>query len=359
MKAAIWGAGNIAQTHAEMLRAAGVALGAVVDVSADRAREFAQTWNVPVWGDDPSVLFAPDITSVHVCTPPNLHYKMVRSLLEAGKHVLCEKPLCFEDSEARTLAELARDRKLICAVNLNVRYHMACQKARAVVAAPDFGCVRLIHGSYLQEYHSFPAQEGWRYNEQLAGKMRAVTEIGTHWVDLAQFISGKKIEAVSAQFGCFQPDRYAENGMMHAQNATGRNLVRVNSEDSALVHLRFADGAIGSMVLSEVSQGRVNRLSLEVTGESRNLWWNSEENNLLCTATKGAGVQHEIFAFGGGFADTFRALTAGYYADLAAQNYTPHPAYPTLADGANLVFACNAIYESAQRNAAWVTIPTL
>lgn len=359
MKAAIWGAGNIAQTHAEMLHAAGVLLEAVVDVSADRAREFAQTWNVPVWGDDPSVLFAPDITSVHVCTPPNLHYEMVRSLLEAGKHVLCEKPLCFDNNEARALAKLARERQLTCAINLNVRYHTACQKARAVVAAPDFGRVRLIHGSYLQEYHSFPAQEGWRYNEQLAGKMRAVTEIGTHWVDLAQFISGKKIEAVSAQFGCFQPDRYAENGMMYAQNNASRQPVQVNSEDSALVHLRFEDGAIGSMVLSEVSQGRVNRLSLEVTGENRNLWWNSEENNLLCTATKGSGVHSEIFAFGGGFADTFRLLTAGYYTDLAAGNYTARPAYPTLDDGANLVFACNAIYESAQSNAAWAVIPTL
>ncbi|MEG1631280.1 MAG: Gfo/Idh/MocA family oxidoreductase [Hydrogenoanaerobacterium sp.] len=359
MKAAIWGAGNIAQTHAEMLRSTGVPLEAIIDVNEEKAHEFAEKWNVPIWSSDPSVLFSHEITSVHVCTPPNLHYKMVRELLEAGKNVLCEKPLCFDSHEARELAKLATQRKLICAINLNVRYHLACQKAHTIVSSPEFGHVRLIHGNYLQEYHAFPAPEGWRYNEQLAGKMRAVTEIGTHWIDIAQFISGKKIKSVSALFACFQPTRYSENGLMYAKDGENRKQVNVNSEDSALVHIRFDDGVIGSMVLSEVSQGRVNCLNLEITGENENLWWNSEENNLLCTATKGCGVNNEIFAFGNGFADTFRALMSGYYADIASGKYMEHPAFPTLTDGADLVCICNAIYKSAQNNAEWVDIASI
>lgn len=357
MKAAVIGAGNIAQTHGEALRMAGIPIAAVVDVQEEQARSFAEKWNVPVYGTDPSLLYAQEIDCVHVCTPPNLHFEMVRSLLEAGKHVLCEKPLCFDTEEAKILQNLAAEKKLSCAINLNVRFHMACQKARKIISDPSFGRVLLVHGSYLQEYHAFPAPTGWRYDERLAGKMRAVTEIGTHWMDIAQYLSGKKVKELSAQFGCFHPVRYEEGGMMYAENPDGtRREMRVNSEDAAVIQMRLEDGALGSVVLSEVSPGHSNRLSLEITGENRNLWWNSEENNLLCTAVKGGGVNQEIFAFGNGFADTFRALVQEFYAEIASGVYQARPVYPTFEDGANIVSLCNAIYESASQNAAWVQV---
>ena len=360
MKAAVIGTGGIAQTHAEALRMAGISIAAAVDVNADAARTYAEKWGVPVWGTDPALLYSPEIDCVHVCTPPNLHFELVRSLLEAGKHVLCEKPLCFDTQEAAALNRLAREKRIACAINLNVRFHIACQKAKQIISDPSFGRILLVHGSYLQEYHAFPAPDGWRYDEALAGKMRAVTEIGTHWMDIAQYLSGKRVTEVSAQFGCFHPIRYEKDGMMYAGNPDeSRRAKEVHSEDAALIQFRMEDGAIGSVVLSEVSPGHNNRLSLEITGENRNLWWNSEENNLLCTGVKGGGVNQEIFAFGNGFADTFRALVQQFYADIRSGAYTERPVYPTFEDGANIVAVCNAIYESATHNSVWTSTESI
>jgi len=357
MKAGIWGAGFIAHTHAEALKGEGVTLGAVVDVDLKCAAELAGRWGAEAYSTDSDILFRDDITAVHVCTPPNLHYEMVKQLLDAGKHVLCEKPLCFENEQAEKLVLVAKEKSLVCAVNYNVRYHGACQTAMEIVSSADFGKVLLVHGSYLQEFHALPAQTGWRYSAELAGKMRAVTEIGSHCMDISQYISGKKITHVSAMFANFHPTRIIDNDMMLNPeiNKTG-NTCDVISEDVATVNIRFEDGAIGSAVFSEVSQGRINRLSLEVTGENSNLWWNSEDNNLLHTAQKGTGVNTRIFAFGNGFTDTFRSLLKEFYKDVRLGVISDKPDYPCFEEGALIVRLCNALYESAQNDAKWIEV---
>lgn len=357
-KSGIWGAGNIANTHAEALKAGGFTAGVVVDVNEEKAKTFAQRHGIEKWGTDPAMFLDDEIGTVHVCTPPNLHYEMVKMLLEHKKNVLCEKPLCFKDEEAEELAQLARDSGVVCAINFNVRFHMACQKAHEIVSSEGFGRVNLIHGAYLQEYNAFPAPVDWRYNEKLAGRMRAVTEIGTHWLDIAQYISGRKVIGISADFGRFYPERYLEDGVMYPDSDGGRRKEKkqVRSEDAATVNLRFDNGAIGSVVLSEVSQGHINRLSLEVTGEKENLWWNSEDNNLLHTAVKGGGVQSEIFAFGNGFMDTFRNLVEYFYNDVKAGAPCDHPVYPTFEEGRDIVKLCNAMLESAEKDGKWVSV---
>lgn len=357
MKAAIWGAGNIAHTHAEALQAVGVELAAVVDVTTEKARDFAQRWNVPVYGDDPTVLLTEDIDVVHVCTPPNLHFEMVSLLLKNKKHVLCEKPLCFENGQADELVRMAKENGCICAINFNVRFHMACQKAKNVVGDPSFGPVMLIHGNYLQEFNAFPAPLDWRYNPILAGRMRAVTEIGSHWTDIAQYISGRKIEAVSALFGRFNPTRMLDDNMMYPVGKhEGGEKIDVISEDAACINLKFSDGAIGTVTLSEISQGRINRITLEVTGENENLWWNSEDNNMLHTARKGGGVNTEVFGFGNGFADTFRTLVSHYYAAVETGTVPEAPVYPDFSEGALIVKICNAILESADADGRWTAV---
>ena len=130
MKTGIWGAGNIAHTHAEALKASGIKIGAIVDVSEEKAKAFAEEFSIEKWGTDSSILLDDEITTVHVCTPPNLHYDMVMKLLDHKKNVLCEKPLCFDDSQAEELARRAKECGVVCASNFNVRFHMACQKAR-------------------------------------------------------------------------------------------------------------------------------------------------------------------------------------------------------------------------------------
>lgn len=354
--AAIWGSGGIAHNHAEALRANGIAIAAVVSRTAEGSRAFAERWGIDTYGTDPAILFGDGIDCVHICTPPNLHYEMVLRCMEQGKHVICEKPLCFEDGQARHLARMAQEKGLVCAVNFNVRFHAACQAAKEMVQSPDFGRILLLHGNYLQEFGALPAPLDWRYHPALAGKMHAVTEIGTHWMDIAQYISSKKITAVSAQFGSFWPTRHEEGGMMYPDAAPNRNPVSVSSEDAAVISLRFEDGAIGVVTLSEVSQGRYNHLSLEITGEQQNLWWNSEQSNLLSFARRGEPVQSRIFAFAGGFGETFHAMVAAVYRDIAHGSPAAKPEYATFREGMYNVMLCNAIFESASHDSVWVSI---
>lgn len=358
MKTGIWGAGNIAHTHAEALKASGVEIAAIVDINEAKAKEFADTFGIEKYGTDESILLTEDITTVHVCTPPNLHFEMVMKLLEHGKNVLCEKPLCFDNHQAEILAAKAKEAGVVCAINFNVRFHMACQKARQVVASENFGNVNLIHGNYLQQFACFPAPIDWRYNEVLAGRMYAVTEIGTHWMDIAQYISGRKVTAVSANFGRFYPERYVENNLMYPDSDNGRRTEtrKVNSEMAAAINLKFDNGAIGTVLLSEISQGRVNRINLEVTGDYENVWWNSEDNNLLHTARRDQGVNTEIFAFGNGFMDTFRSLVNEFYKDVRAGRQSENPVYPTFTEGMEIVKICNALLESADNDEKWVSL---
>lgn len=141
-----------------------------------------------------------------------------------------------------------------------------------------------------------------------------------------------------------------------SDNGKRTETIEIQSEDAAAVCLKFDNNAIGTMLLSEVSQGRINRISLEVTGEKKNLWWNSEDNNILNTSAKGCGVNSEIFAFGNGFMDTFRSLVDCFYQDVKSGRVTDSPVYPTFEDGENIVKLCNALLRSADSNGRWVEI---
>lgn len=349
MKTAIIGCGFSADLHAAALKACGAELAAAVSLREESARVFAAKWNAGRWSTDPAAAFADDIDAVHICTPPGSHAGYVEAALRTGKRVLCEKPLGFLPEEAHKLAELAEAAGNTSAVIFNVRYHMAVQKARSLIAGGGFGKPLLIHGSYLQEFHVLPAPYDWRYDKALSGGMRAVTEIGTHWIDTAQYISGKKVKAVSASFGRFFPDRVVKDGMMFPkeEGTEEGSRLRVDSEDAACITFRYEDGAMGNVMLSEISAGRGNRLALEITCENGNLWWNEEENNVLHTARKGEGVRSEVFAFGNGFNDTFISLMRSFYEGKEV---------PTFREGAQIVDVCAAIAESATKNSAWTEV---
>jgi predicted dehydrogenase len=325
----------------------------------DTIKEFAGRWKAKRYSVCEDDALTAGIDAVHICTPPALHYPLVKKCLEAGKQVLCEKPLCLDTGEARELAELAEKTGKVNAVNFNVRFHAACLRMAPFVQSGEFGEIRLIHGSYLQEFNAYPAPYDWRYKPELAGPMRAVTEIGSHWFDLAQFISGRQITAVQAEFGNFGPVRHLKDGILTAADDSGADPVHgaeriaVRSEDAALIHLRFDNGALGSVVLSEVSQGRINRLSLEISGEKASLWWNSEDNNLIHTGRKDRGIQTEVLGFGSGFTDTERVLFEKVYAGTL-QAEVP-PAYADFKQAARITALCSASRESALNNGRWVS----
>lgn len=286
MRTAIVGCGFIGNIHAQAIKELGHTLALVIDSSEDKAQAFYRCWNAERFGASFPMALEEDIQCLHICTPPMLHYSMVRDALNAGKHVVCEKPLCLNSEEARELVDIAREKNLVNAVNFNVRFYEACQQARNFISTPDFGKICLIHGSYLQEFHALPDEYSWRYKPEFAGRMRATTEIGSHWIDLVRFWTGLEIAEVSANYGKFTPDRFLENGIMFLEPKENSKDLLVETEDAAVISIRFSNGAIGNLLLSEVSHGRNNRLSIEVTGTKQSIWWNSEDPYQLCTESK-------------------------------------------------------------------------
>jgi predicted dehydrogenase len=356
MRAAVIGCGFIGAVHVQAVQELGHTVALVVDESLSRAEEFAKQYKVERFGDSFLMALGEDIQCVHICTPPTLHYDMIKQAINAGKHVICEKPMCLNPEEAKELALLAQKRKLVNAVNFNVRFHEVCKQAKKLIATPEFGGIHLIHGSYLQEFHVLPDVYSWRYKPELAGPMRATTEIGSHWIDLARYWTGLEVVEVSANYGKFNPDRYLSKGMMYAEEIEDAQKINIPSDDAAVISLRFSNGAIGNVLLSEVSHGRTNRLTMEVTGAKQSVWWNSEEPYYLHKSHKFNGVVTQSNAFSGGFPNTFKTFFAEVYQDIEADRPSQSPSYPTFCDGFFNAAVCAAIYESATHNSEWVKI---
>lgn len=356
MRTALIGCGFVGRIHASAMKDLGQTIACVVDSDLLQAEKFALQYNAGVFTDQYSAALADDIQSVHICTPPSLHYALIKEALQAGKHVVCEKPMCLNPAEGKELVLLAQEKHLVNAVNFNVRFYDACQRAKNLIAAPAFGKTCLIHGSYLQEFHVLPGDFGWRFQPELAGPMRATTEIGSHWIDLVRFISGLEILEVSANFGNFTPERFVTNGKMEAEEKAGSQKISILSEDAAVISMRFSNGAIGSLLLSEVSHGRSNSISIEVTGTQQSVWWNSETPYQLNTGRKSFGVLTQTNAFSGGFPNTFTSFFEQVYQDIETGHPSLQPTYPTFQDGWANAAVCAAIYESAHQNSAWVRV---
>ncbi|HAE91864.1 Gfo/Idh/MocA family protein [Tissierella praeacuta] len=356
MRVAIVGAGFIAGVHVEELLNLGHEVVVAIGTDISRAESFAKKWDIPRFSINFDDALASDIDVVHICTPPTLHYEMVKKVLNSGKHVVCEKPLCLDPNEAKELMELANEKGLVNAVNFNVRFHDACTKIKTYIESNELGNINLIHGSYLQEFHVLPADYSWRYKEGLAGSMRATSEIGSHWIDLARYLTGLEIIEVSANYGKFNPTRYLKDNMMYENEEIGSQKIQVNSDDCAIVSLRFSNGAVGNMLLSEISHGRNNKLSIEISGTNKSIWWNTENPYTVNKAGKFTGVNMETNAFGGGFPSTFKNFFTEVYKDINLGSTNEEPKYPTFRDGYINSNVCNAIYQSANNNSIWIRV---
>ena len=355
MKAGIIGTGFAAEVHMKALRACNVPVDVVMSLREEHAEAFAKKWGIPNWVTSVEAMMGSEADVIHICTPPATHGALVKAALDAGKHVLCEKPLSLSETEAENLADQAARSGKICGMVLNVRYHMACQRAKELVENGTIGQPILIHGTYLQEFGVLPAPYDWRYHPKTGGELRAVSEIGTHWFDIAEYISGQRIKKVSAMFACYTPHRILHEGMMYPyDDIQDGEKIEVGSEDAAIIQMKFEDQAIGSVVLSEVSPGRGNHLSLEITGKEGNIWWNEEENNQLFVSKRGEAVQKEVFAFGNGFSETFTEMFQAFY--QAVQNGTPEETYPSFDRGARIAKICQSVLESARNNGNWVSV---
>ena len=346
MRAAIIGTGLIAHNHAMALRQQGHVLHGVVSRRAENAMQFAGQYGCGVFGNTltPGMLSGAD--AVHICTPPGDHFAYAKMALEAGKAVFCEKPLTFSSQEAEELCRLAEERGLLAAVNFNNRFYPACAALRAQAA--ESGAVELIHGHYRQEFQMMPAPWSWRYTDPY----RAVTEIGSHFVDLMRYLSGKEVEALSAMFHTVSPNRVVREGMM-VESGEGEQ-VNVTNEDAATVNFRFAGGGVGSVFLSEISPGRSNDLAIELVTQEESYAFHSEDPYAVTVGRRGQGIARECNAFGGGFSTTFYDAIAAFYASVETGVMDDRLA--TLRDGLEAVKLCEAMKKSAELGGQFVNV---
>jgi len=368
IKAGVVGIGFIGGAHIEALRRLGVEVVGVVGSTPERARAKAETIGLDrVYDSVEEMAAAPDIDVVHIASPNYAHVDQVRTVLDAGKHVVCEKPLALNSEDTADLVSRADASGLVNAVCFNIRFYPANHQAMAMVASGEIGEPRFITGSYHQDWLLLETDWNWRLQPGEAGRLRAVADIGSHWLDLTRFISGRRVIEVMADLHTLVPLRRHPAGPVETFSTTSDDTELVEeemgSDDAAGILLRFEDGARGAVTISQVSAGQKNSLRYEIAGSKSALRWFSAEPDDLFIGHRGrpneilsrdAGLYApeaaRLVAYPGGhvegFPDTFRALFSQVYADVAKGSPDDNPAYPTFADGHDAVLVTDAIAES-------------
>lgn len=346
MRTAIVGTGGIAKVHAAALQELGHSIAFVMGHSSASAELFAKQVGCGRFSDHLSESLLADVDCVHICVPPENHAAFIKTCLRAGKHVLCEKPLSLSAREAAELSGLAEKSGVTAAVNFNNRFYPACDRVRSAAAAMNR--IVLVQGHYRQEFHILPAPYSWRYREEL----RATTEIGSHFIDLMRYLTGLEVESVSAAFLNATPERYLRDGMMYPD---GDGVpVAVASEDAAAVTFRLSGGALASAVFSEISPGRSNDLTIEISSPDKSVSWCSQQPYETVSGELGIGLTHRCDAFDGGFSDTFRDSFQAFY--QTAESGIRDPRLATFRDGAVNAAICAAIAKSARSGGAYVEV---
>jgi predicted dehydrogenase len=315
-----------------------------------------------------------EVHVVHICTPNHLHFEQASTLLRAGKHVMCEKPLAMSTRESAALIDLAREDKRAGGVCYNLRYYPLCQEARARIASGAIGEPRLVHGNFLQDWLFYPTDWNWRLETELGGDLRAVSDIGTHWLDLAMWLSGRKIVEVCGDLATTIPVRQRPRGRVETFQATAdaaTDAVNISTDDYASVLLRFEMNMRGVMTVSQVSAGRKASLSFEINGSEGSLAWNSESPNQLWIGHRSQANQELLKdpslmmpaakGYSGypgghieGYPDTFLQLFKDFYADIETGEAST-PTFPTFQTGHDELLLCEAIAKSA-RERRWVEV---
>lgn len=374
--AAVIGSGFIGTVHVEALRRLGVQVRGILGSTPDRAAASAERLGVPKAYASLAELVADDgVEVVHVTSPNHLHHPQVREILAAGRHVVCEKPLALTSEESGDLASLAARSGRVNAVNFNIRHYPLNQHVAELARAGALGDIRLVSGHYFQDWLLLETDWNWRLEPTLGGSLRAVGDIGSHWLDLVAFMTGLRITEVMADLHTFIPTRRQPTGPVEtfsAERATDTTEREIGTEDIATILLRFENGALGTTAISQLSAGRKNSLVYQIDGSGSAVAWDSEQpdqlwighreaaNEILIRnpALMGAAGRAAAVLPGGhveGFADTFRALFSAVYADVGSGHPAERPTYPTFADGHDEMLVGDAVATSA-REGRWTPV---
>lgn len=368
LRVAIIGTGMIAELHRRGAVLAGADLVGVLGSSPQRSQEFARRWNVAPFDDLASVLDS-GIDVVHIATPNATHAPYAHAVIAAGRHVVCEKPLGMDVGEAEALDAAAECAGVVATVPFVYRFHPLVREIKARRESGELGSLLLLHGCYLQDWMLAPAVSGWRVDPEQGGTSRAFADIGSHWCDLAEFVSGERFTELTAQTHIAYPERPLVGGesFTAARNVTGE-MVSVSTEDSAVVLLRTERGVLATCTVSQVAAGRKNRLWLELDGSSGSAVFDQENPE---TAWLGGDVDSRVVArspavgaadqrrlsklpagHGQGYSYCFEAFVADTYAAIAGED----PAgLPRFADGVRAARFVDAVLRSSASR-AWEAI---
>jgi predicted dehydrogenase len=377
--AGIIGTGFIGPAHVEAGRRLGnVEFVAVAEANDDLAKAKADALSIPKgYGNYQDMLADPNIQVIHNCTPNHVHFQTNKDILAAGKHVISEKPLAMTTAESSELVKLAQESGKIHAVDFNYRFYPLVQHARAMVQAGEIGDIFSLHGSYLQDWLYLNTDWNWRLVPELSGDSRAIADIGSHWCDLLQFITGLTITKVFADLRTvhktrMKPKKELETYAGKVLSPDDYEPQPINTEDYASVLFELSNGAHGVFTVSQVSAGRKNRLHFEIDGSKRALSWDQEKPNEMWIGyrekaneilAKDPSLLHESareYAHypGGhpeGYPDGPKSLFRNVYRAVEKGVMPQDPDWSTFEDGHKEVAICEAVL-SSDKSQSWVDV---
>lgn len=378
IRVAVVGTGFMGRVHLEALRRVeGVEAAAIVGRRLEPAQRLGAGHGVERAEQDyRKVLADSSIDAVHICTPNAMHFAMAKDALLAGKHVLCEKPLATTVEEAQELVRLAEERRLRNCVCHNLRYYPMVQQMRRMRENGELGRVLVVQGTYSQDWLLHDTDWNWRIDAQAGGALRTMADIGTHWFDTVEHVTGQRVDSLCADLQTFFPVRMKPRHSV--ETFAGKSLrpqdvepVNIETEDYGAVMFHMGDFTRGCMTASQVSGGRKNHLSLEVYGTEASVAWNQERPDELWIGQRTganrvmikdpASLDKQAAAYadlpGGhseGYDDTFKQVFRRFYASIADASLAPD--YPVFADGVRHMVLLRAELESHRRR-AWVAVP--
>lgn len=376
IRTAVIGTGFMGRVHLEALRRVEhVEVSAIAGRNATAAERLGSAFGVPRVDFD-AILRDPKIEAVHICTPNAQHYPMAKAALEAGKHVLCEKPLAVSVQQARDLTAMAARGALRNCVCHNLRYYPMVQQMRQLREAGDLGEILMVQGTYSQDWLLYDTDWNWRVSSKDGGPSRCMADVGSHWFDMAEHVTGLRVSSLCADLQTFHRIRKQPRGPVEtfANKMSGAQETLdtpVDTEDCGTAIFRMGERARGAMTASQVSAGRKNRLSIEIYGTRSGVAWDQERPDELWIGHRDAAngvlikdpslLQPAAQSFadlpGGhseGYDDTFKKVFRRFYASIRDAE-APRD-YPRFADGLRQLVILDAELES-HRTRTWIDLP--
>lgn len=359
LRVVIAGAGMIAEVHRRSAILSGATVIGVLGSSPARSREVAEGWGVEFGFDDLDAVIAAKPDVVHVCTPNRFHREYSLALLAAGINVICEKPLGLTVEEAVEMDDAAAASGLVATVPFVYRFHPMVREIRARRIAGELGELAVVHGSYQQDWMLPPEVGSWRVDPAEGGASRAFADIGSHWCDLVEWVSGERFAEVSASTSILYDKRPGGSAAAFSGRGSG-DLVPVVTEDVAVAQFRTESGVLANTTISQVSAGRKNRLWFELDGTSGSAVFDQENPELAwfgtleqaVTVVRDPGANHPDAArlsslpagHPQGYAQCFEAFVADTYAAVRGES---REGLPTFADGARSARIVDAVLASS------------